>query len=491
MKIKKLRQKKNTHLLNYTDFIKSKMNQKDMNSNLSIKNSLQKIKKIKLNYLSNIKPKESLSKSIDELIDTKRAKLKYKLNSFQKTFYDFNKKIKRTNDKININHYNNNFSKEYNIIKNNNNFFSRQEMLEEIKELYNKKNISLPLLQNKNDTKNLFKKNLLLSTENEAKNSIEYNLYDNRSNDKSIIYFKKIEDIIHKDPFEKMNPEMKKINEELEQIMKDKSEEIKVDIKNRQSILNDEYISKYNNEINKLNDLTNNIEDIDFFFESNTPDYIKYLKGDTSKTISKYSTKDKTGFSLYKNNNMKKINKSDVNNTNSISKYFYKDEEKNENASLNNDININKKNITNKTRLSCFNIDYKSFKTIFQNKNVTRNKSVFIPKINLYKESVENLYNKIKDSEDYKNNNKLIKSYLPEKKYKEGIKIFPINLYKSYKITRNCFLKNNFCKKNYKLKFKTGVEIKDNENIEMKEKENELKLKSIDEKMEELLSKLK
>ena len=45
MKIKKLRQKKNTHLLNYTDFIKSKMNQKDMNSNLSIKNSLQKIKK--------------------------------------------------------------------------------------------------------------------------------------------------------------------------------------------------------------------------------------------------------------------------------------------------------------------------------------------------------------------------------------------------------------------------------------------------------------
>ena len=53
------------------------------------------------------------------------------------------------------------------------------------------------------------------------------------------------------------------------------------------------------------------------------------------------------------------------------------------------------------------------------------------------------------------------------------------------------FLKNNFCKKNYKLKFKTGVEIKDNENIEMKEKENELKLKSIDEKMEELLSKLK
>ena len=273
--------------------------------------------------------------------------------------------------------------------------------------------------------------------------------------------------------------------------MKDKSEEIKVDIKNRQSILNDEYISKYNNEINKLNDLTNTIEDIDFFFESNTPDYIKYLKGDISKTISKYSTKDKTGFSLYKNNNMKKINKSDVNNTNSISKSFYKNEEKNENASLNNDININKKNITNKTRLSCFNIDYKSFKTIFQNKNVTRNKSVFIPKINLYKESVENLYNKIKDSEDYKNNNKLIKSYLPEKKYKEGIKIFPINLYKSYKITRNCFLKNNFCKKNYKLKFKTGVEIKDNENIEMKEKENELKLKNIDEKMEELLSKLK
>ena len=52
------------------------------------------------------------------------------------------------------------------------------------------------------------------------------------------------------------------------------------------------------NDINKISDTLNNMEDIDFFFESSNQDYIKYLKGDISKNISKYSTKDKTGFSF-------------------------------------------------------------------------------------------------------------------------------------------------------------------------------------------------
>ena len=53
-------------------------------------------------------------------------------------------------------------------------------------------------------------------------------------------------------------------------------------------------LEKSKKEINKINDTINNIEDIDFFFESGNKNYIKYLKGEISKNISKYYTNNKT-----------------------------------------------------------------------------------------------------------------------------------------------------------------------------------------------------
>ena len=495
MKIKLVRINKNTHSPSYKDIIRSKMTHNQINSNLSIKHAIEKIKKVKLNYLTRMKPKESLSKSNDEILDTKRAKLISNLDSFQQIFYDFNRNLKENKDKSSTKNFTSDFTKKYDLIKNNK-LFSRKEMINEIKDMYNKKDISLPLLQNKSETKNLFTKNLLLLNSNDIKTSITHNFLGERSNNKSILYFKKMEDNIMKVGIKKIHHELKGINDQIEQMLKAKSQTIDVELKNRKSIVSKEKIEieKSVNDINKISDTLNNIEDIDFFFESSNQDYIKYLKGDISKNISKYSTKDKTGFSLFEDENYKnKINpnKSDAikNNT---SKSFFASENKNNNMNINNITNIK-----NKNRRSCFNIRYNEFNNTFHNNiNKTKNKTKthIIKKIKIYNNSetkIENLYNKIKDIDDLKRSSIIIKNSFPNNKFNDQINIFPIILYHNYQNTRKNILRNNCYKIYSKLKYKTGVDMKEYEFIELKEKENERKLKTMEEKLGELVGKLK
>ena len=495
MKIKLVRINKNAHSPSYKDIIRSKMTQNQINSNLSIKNAIEKIKKVKLNYLTRMKPKESLSKSNDEILDTKRAKLISNLDTFQQTFYDFNKNLKKNKDKNSTKNFTSDFTKKYDLIKNNK-LFSRKEMLNEIKDMYNKKDISLPLLQNQNGAKNLFTKNLLLLNSNDIKTSLANNFLGERSNNKSILYFKRMEDNIMKVGIKKIHHELKGINDEIEEMLKSKSQTIDIILKNRNSKVNQEKIDieKSMNDINKINDTLNNMEDIDFFFESSNQDYIKYLKGDTSKNISKYSTKDKTGFSLfkgeiYKNKINPNKNEAVKNNT---SKSFFAADKKSDNTNLKNIYNIK-----NKNRRSCFNIKYNEFNNTFQNdmnKTKNKNKTHIIKKIKIYNNSetkIENLYNKIKDIDDLKRSSIIIKNSFPNKKFTEQINIFPINLYHNYQNTRKNILRNNMYKTYSKLKYKTGVDMKENEYIELKEKENEMKLKTMEEKLGELVGKLK
>ena len=66
MKIKIIRQKKNLNLPNYIDIIKSRLTQKQINANPELKNSLDKTKNIKFNFLFNERtkfssPKENIS----------------------------------------------------------------------------------------------------------------------------------------------------------------------------------------------------------------------------------------------------------------------------------------------------------------------------------------------------------------------------------------------------------------------------------------------
>ena len=190
MKIKIIRQKKNLNLPNYIDIIKSRLTQKQINANPELKNSLDKTKNIKFNFLFNERtkfssPKENISS--DSLIDNKKKKIILNLGTFQKSFYDFNKKFKKVKLKIEQNAVNNKFSKVYKGIKNNK-IFMRKEMLNEIKTLYKKKNVSLPLLQNSTETKNLFNQNLLLLSQNQLKKSITHNFFNEKNNKKSISF---------------------------------------------------------------------------------------------------------------------------------------------------------------------------------------------------------------------------------------------------------------------------------------------------------------
>ena len=530
MKIKLVKTTKNPHIHNYTNVIKSKRIQKELISNPVLKNSFNNSKNLKLNCLSKIKRNELLSKSndisSDLILNPQKAKLKSKMESFYKIYNNFNKNLKISKNKINSKEQelNANLRKIYDSLKEHT-FFSRNQMLDEIREKYNKNNISLPLIENKNNSKNLFKKNLLLSLDGDIKKSILYNLFDENNNSKSISFFKKIENNIDKDLYGKNDVYLKETEKEMQKEKeenKEKSLPIKSD--NRKSKFdNEQSIEKSIDEINKIRDTLNNIEDLDLFYDANNKDYLKYLKGELSKDNSKNST----GFCLLKNDYLKSKLNMKKNNKNITNKSFFASEEKNEDRNIKN-INkyINKFNNNNKRksninlyrnqRKSCINnmnLKRKSFcdynknelDTTFQRfqRRIQKNNTtkIIIKKIKLNDRkfldknksipNYETIYNKIKDNDDLKNNSKLIKSFLPEGKYNLGIKFFPLDLFNNYKNTRKRILKNNFYKTFSKLKYKSGFKVKQNENIEMKEKENELKMKTIENQIEELASKIK
>ena len=445
-----------------------------LNVNISTKNSLKKIKIVKFNKLSRIYNKKSLSKSNDEIFDIKENKLQYDLDSFKNTYYKYNQNFNKNKNKIAQSDFSyQKFIKNYNLLKNHR-LFSRNEMLNEIKELYNKNNISLPILQDNNSTKNLFKKNLLLTTD--LKNSIINNLFSEHSNNKSLLFLKKIENNLLKNDIKKIKSNIKGINENFEKIVNRKSKIIEAMIRNKNFLINKEKIEKSKNDINKINDTLNNIEGIDSFFDMDNQDYLKYLKGNISNNISKYTTKDKTGFYLYKDKIVE--NKINPNKTVIIednkSNSFFNIVQKKENMYIN---NINGSDGPVKNEISL-------------NKESTND--IKNQKINNYNNlsNIENLYNKIKDIEDLKKGNKLIKSYLSAEKYKEGINISPFNFIYNYQNARKNILTKKIYKTYSKLKLRIGLNIRNKKYIENKEKENEIKLKNIDDKMIELVKKL-
>lgn len=482
MKIKIIRQKKNLNLPNYIDIIKSRLTQKQINANPELKNSLDKTKNIKFNFLFNERtkfssPKENISS--DSLINNKKKKIILNLGTFQKSFYDFNKKFKKVKIRIEQNAVNNKFSKVYKGIKNNK-IFMRKEMLNEIKTLYKKKNVSLPLLQNSTETKNLFNQNLLLLSQNQLKKSITHNFFNEKNNKKSISFLKKLENNLAKEDLKNINPELKEIKEEIEKISRNKSDDNMLIKKQDSANSQEQNLEKSKNEINKINDTINNIEDIDFFFESGNKNYIKYLKGEISKNISKYSTNNKTGFSLFNNpSKTKKANKS-----------YYSFEIKEENKSIDNSLN--------KKRKTFFELKKNNLTKILYNKSFQRNNTTKINKKIIFNDNfisqknnsminLENLYNKIKNNENLSRNKMIINKFLPEKKIKEENSTFLLDIYAKYKNTRNHILRHNFYKTFTTLKKKSGLKEIKNNNIEKKEEENELQFKYIDNKMEDLI----
>ena len=121
-------------------------------------------------------------------------------------------------------------------------------------------------------------------------------------------------------------------------------------------------------EINQIHDTLNNIEDIDFFYEANNKDYLKYLKGELSKDISKNST----GLYSLKNDYLKSKLNINKKNKNITSKSFFANEEKSDDKNIKH-INkyINKVN-NNNTRKSIINLFRNKRKSWLNNMNLKR-----------------------------------------------------------------------------------------------------------------------
>ena len=351
-KIQKIKNK------NYLNIIKSHISVDEIDSNPLIKDIVKRIKKIKLNHLTNSKPHLT---PIKDTKNEKEIKLVDNIDSFRKIYYEYNlnQKVPKNNEqKVYTGQKNYNFSKLYNIVKGRNNL-EQKEMLEEIEGIYKKSDFSLP-----NIDKNLFNRNLLLLNENNIKNSIEYNLTTDKSNKNSLSFLKKIN---------------KSINDQIVGKSNIFSKQKDSDIKNNYYITNNIYkkdkekVPESRKYINSIKETINDIDDLDYFFDSNNKEYFNYLKNPDSIKNSKISTRvnsshldfpsqKNNNIDIYKlklkdkiknnkscsdinnNNSIKSINDINIYNINSFKKKFIKEKKLFNNKSTNNINNINDKN---------------------------------------------------------------------------------------------------------------------------------------------------
>ena len=207
MEIKNIMGKRNKRNKSPTDIdrLKAHISADEINSTPILKNLLNKNRRIKYSSLTNLKPHLTPINDIKEIKDKNEIKLINNIDSFRQIFYEYNKnqKVPRNNEpKVYRGNKNYNFSKIYKSIKKVESL-GEKEMLEEIKEIYKNNNISLPSIDNSD--KNLFSNNLLLTKENNIKNTIMFKLSSDKSNEKSMSYLKKIQKNINNKILGKQN----------------------------------------------------------------------------------------------------------------------------------------------------------------------------------------------------------------------------------------------------------------------------------------------
>ena len=351
------------------DKIKSHITAEEIDSNPIIKNIVKRIKKIKLNSITNGKPHLT---PIKDIKDEKEIQLVDNIDSFRKIFYDYNinQKVLRNNEpKVYRGEKNYSFSKLYKYVKKKNNLEQKQ-MLEEIQGLYKNQNVSLPSIEN-----NLFKDNLLVLNETNIKNSIDNKLISEKSNKNSLAFLKKMQKNINNQILGKVVP-FPRLRESI------------VDIKNN-PLGKDIMITKQLKElkdnipnskkyINNIMETINNIDELDNFFDSNSQEYLNYLKNPESKKTSKFSTRVNSALFEFPNQNngadnidIYKLRMNKIKNNYHILETIKQDKSCPD-IFDNNKININNNNINNNVNI--YDINYKE--TINKTKILNKNNSM-------------------------------------------------------------------------------------------------------------------
>ena len=537
---------------NNINLIKSHISVDEINSNPLIKDIVKKIRKIKLNSLTNLKPHLT---PIKDIKNEKVLKLVDNVDSFREIFYNYNinQKVPINNEpKVYRGQKNYNFSKLYKYVKERNNL-EQKEMLEEIEGIYKNNNFSLPSID-----KNLFNGNLLLINENSIKNSIEYKLSSEKSNKHSLAFLKKMQKNIN-DQIVGKNNNFSKLGEFNTDIINDgKITNNKPKIKEIK-----ESIPKSRKYIDSIKETINDIDDLDYFFDSNNKEYFNYLKNPESIKNSKNSTRvnsslldfpnqSNKNIDIYKlkiRNGIKKnnscpdisgkkhINFNKISNINDINIYninYYKEKPNKEkkiakNNSMDNINNINKDKTKNlikikklylngelKVPLNKKILDLKiqtNDKILPRDKRISINvqKPVTFDKLinllpqnnlrasmpfskrqndilNSEKSTLEQLYEKIRIKEDFLESNDLIKNYLKNKKYNIEPKITPIDICNHYQKMRDRIFKNDYFKKYIKLKKRSGYDSSSYEKIKNEYNNSLNKLNNLAEDVNKVIS---
>ena len=548
MSLNKLSTEKRTKNKNpyFMDIIKSHLTSDEINNNQVIKNIVKKIKKIKINSLTGQKPNLT---PIKDIKDEKQKNLINNINSFRKIIYDYNKnqKVPKKNEvKVYKGQKNYDFSKLYNQAKKNNNL-EQKEMLEEIKQLYNNNNISLPYIE-----KNMFKDNLLLINEKKIKNSIEFKLTTEKSNKNSLSYLTSIQKSINNKIIGKeKKAQFPKIKESLgKDVLITRNE-----IKEEKNI----FSKNPKNDIASIKETINDMDDIDYFFDSNNKQYFNYLKDPESIKNSRNSSlinnsikenKEDNAIDIFKlkvkktkNNDKISYSKpiSGINNNSQINIYNlnYNSHNKktkllNKNYSMDNikENKINKliklKKIYLNGKIKNLDLKKKENKDTNSNiinlKNQARKKSIEeqkrlsirIPTLHSFQQSidlapsnlrvslplskrpdyynqkpkVESIYNKIKNKDDNLNSNDLIKNYLKSRKYNVEQNIEPIDICYHYQNIKENIFRNDYFKKYIRLKKFSGFEESTYENIKNEYDNSINKLNSLADDVNKIISNL-
>jgi hypothetical protein len=314
---------------NDLETLKSCVSTDEINATPIIKDLLIKNGKMMFNSITRLKPHLVPIKIIKDMKDKHEIKLVNSVESFRNIFYEYNNKIKmQKNDELHVYRglKNYNFSKIYEHIKKRD-ISGEKEMLEEIENIYKKKDIPLPSIDNPEN--NLFKSNLLLTKDDDIKDSIMYKLSSEKSNEKTLSFLKNIRNNINNQLLGKQNRNLPKLYYKSNNSIKKKY--LYRDLLTNNNKFKKGYIPSSKKYINSIQETINTMDDLDYFFDSNNQQYFDYLKKQKNKKNQKNQKKSKlsTTFNstINENNEKKEKPKSKFSKTVKIYKFPRKKKE--------------------------------------------------------------------------------------------------------------------------------------------------------------------
>ena len=396
-------------------------------------------KKVKLDILTNQKPKVINIKGVN---NQKRIKFVSKLNSFHKLFFDnFKNNINSKEEIDSLNQENKNFSKNY---KHSNNNYAKDKF-KDIKSEYEKRNYYVSPIEG---SKNIFNGNILLSNREELKNYILYDLGTSLGNCKSLSFLHKINKNLGDKTSER---ELKSINLKLDLLNLGKD---KLDKDNKMTI------QKTQDDINNVKETINCMDDINYFFDIDNKQYLDNLKNDSRGSSAKISTRVNSALNILEN--VKYPNNNNYPREINLSKLkSLIPNEINKNISNNNRKLIkkpNRMNYINRYRNSKLSNLLTENNNNNSKKDLKHNKYYIKTSENqdLKKSNLEVLYDRISKKDDLLNYQKEIKKYLSNKKYDISIKMNPSSVCNNFENCREKIYQSECLKNDMQLRKQLG-----------------------------------